>query len=288
MTRSDFFALIQDAASQWSADKAPRLGAALAFYTAFSLAPLLLISIAVAGLVFGEEAARGQIIAQVQGLIGPEGGAALQTMLIQSSEQERGIVATVTGLALLLFGAGALFAELQDSLNTIWRVQPKPGRGWIVFLQNRFLSFTMVLGTAFLLLVSLGVSTMLSALAKMGDWQTGFLGHTFNFLVSFAVVTLLFAMIYRFLPDVRIGWKDVWLGAAVTSALFGVGKLLIGLYLGQTAVGSPFGAAASLAVLLIWIYYAAQIFLFGVELTKAYAIRFGSGVRPASNAEMVA
>jgi membrane protein len=288
MKIADFFGIVKDAAAQWSEDNAPRLGAALAFYTAFSLAPLLLISIAIAGFIFGEEAARGQIIAQVQGLIGAEGGAVLQSMLVQSSQPDHGIIATLTGLFLLLFGAAALFGELQDSLNWIWKVRAKPGHSLIRYFKNRFLSFTMVLGTAFLLLVSLIVSALLSALGSMGIIEAGSFGQIINFAISFTVITLLFAMIYRFLPDAVIAWRDVWLGAVITSLLFGLGKFLIGLYLGQAAVGSPFGAAASLAVLLIWIYYAAQIFLFGVELTKAYVVRLRGGVRPAANAELIA
>jgi membrane protein len=287
MTLADLAGLIKVAAVQWSLDKAPRMGAALAFYMAFSLAPLLLISIAIGGLVFGEKAARGQIISQVQDLIGREGGAVLQSMLAETKHPERGVAATIMGVALLLFGAGALFGELQDSLNWIWKVQAKPGRGLFVYLRNRIVAFTMVLATAFLLLLSIVISTLLSALETLGMWEAGALGQVFNFAVSFAAITLLFAMVYRFLPDAQIDWKDVWLGAAVTSLLFNIGKQLIGLYLGQTAVGSPFGAAASLAVLLIWLYYAAQIFLFGVELTKAYVVRFRGGVRPAPHADAI-
>ena len=189
---------------------------------------------------------------------------------------------------MLLLGAAGLFGELQGALNTIWGVRPKPGRGVLGLLRDRFLSFSMVLGTTFLLLVSLVVSAALAALGSLfGEWQTAVVGQVVNQVISLGVVTLLFAMIYRFLPDVKIAWRDVWLGAVITAVLFTVGKYLIGLYLGRTSTASAFGAAGSLAVLLIWLYYSAQIFLFGAEFTKVHANRFGSRIVPAENAEPV-
>jgi membrane protein len=191
----------------------------------------------------------------------------------------------VVGVVLLLVGASGVFAELQDSLNTIWEVAPKPGRGLLGTIEDRFLSLALVLGTGFLLLVTLILSTALAALTRItGLAEVGIIGHAINFLVSFVVVTLLFAMIYCILPDVKIGWRDVWIGAAVTSLLFSVGKLLIGLYLGHASVGSAYGAAGSLVVFVVWVYYSAQTLLLGAEFTKVYANRFGSHIRPAANA----
>jgi membrane protein len=280
-----FWALLKDAGSEWVEDKAPRLGAALAYYTAFSLAPLLVIVIAIAGLVFGQQAVQGHLSAQIQGLVGAEGAQAVETMVANANKPATGTLASILGIVMLLVGAGGLFGELQDSLNTVWEVQPKPGRGLLGMLRDRFLSFTMVLGTAFLLLVSLAVSAALAAMGSVfGEWGVSFLGQVLNFLISFAVITLLFAMIYRFLPDVRIAWRDVWLGAALTAALFSVGEFLIGLYLGYAGTASAYGAAGSLAVLLVWLYYSAQIFLFGAELTKAHAHYLGGGITPTENA----
>jgi len=288
MDLKKFWTVLKEAGGEWVEDKASRLGAALAYYTVFSLAPLLVIAIAVASFFFGGSA-EGQITEQIQGLVGPEGGKAIEQMLKHANDQPNtGIVASVIGVAVLLFGATGLFGQLQDALNTVWEVQPKPGRGVWGFIRDRFLSFSMVLGTAFLLLVSLVVSAALSALTGLlGDLQTGVFGQAVNVLVSFGVITTLFAMIYRFLPDAKIAWRDVWLGAAITALLFVVGKLLIGLYLGQASVGSAYGTFGSLAVLLVWVYYSAQIFLFGAEFTKSYADHFGSRIVPKPNAEPV-
>jgi membrane protein len=283
-----YWAILKEASMEWVADKAPRLGAALAYYTIFSLAPLLVIAIGVAGIVFGKEAAQGQIAAQVEKLVGQQGGEAIQAMVESGSKPGTGVLGTVLGIAMLFFGAAGLFGQLQDALNTIWEVQPKPGRGVWGFIRDRFLSLSMVLGVAFLLLVSLIVSSALAAIGGLlGDWQTGFVGLAITTLLDLLVITTLFALIYRFLPDAIISWRDVWLGAALTAALFTLGKFLIGLYLGQAGVGSAYGAAGSLAVLLIWLYYASQIFLFGAELTKAYANQFGSRVIPKEHAEPI-
>ena len=265
------------------------LGAALAYYTIFSMAPLLVIAIAIGGLVFEREAVQGQIAEQIQGLVGEEGGKAVQAMVLSASQPgSGGTLASVLGIVMLFFGAMGLFGELQDALNTIWGVEPKPGRGILGMVKDRLLSFTMVLGTAFLLLVSLVISAVLSALGGLfGDWQTSLVGQAVNLAVSYVVIALLFAMIYRFLPDAKIAWRDVWLGAAMTALLFLVGKALIGLYLGQAGIASTYGAAGSLAVLLVWLYYSAQIFLYGEEFTKAYANRYGSRIVPAENAVAV-
>jgi len=280
--------LIREAGSRWMDHRAPRLGAALAFYALFSLAPVLVIVTAIAALFFGVQASQGQIVGQLRELVGEEGGKAVEVMLANANNAHKGTFATVVGIAILLVGAMGLFDELQDSLNLIWGVQPKPGRSWLSILRDRFMSFSMVLCIAFLLLVSLVVSAVLSALTSfLGTWREAVAGQTLELLISLGIITILFALIYRYLPDARIAWRDVWFGAVVTSVLFTVGKLFIGLYLGQAGIGSAYGAAGSFAVLLLWLYYSAQIFLFGAELTRVYADRFGSGVVPAKDAELV-
>jgi membrane protein len=287
LSAKTIWAVIKDAASQWANDKAWRLGAALAYYTVFSIAPLLVIVIAVLGMVYGQEAAEGRISEQMSGLVGPQGGKAIEAMVQSASQPGRGITGTILGIAMLVFGATGLFVQLQDALDTIWDVKPKSGRGVWGFIKDRFLSFTMILGIAFLLLVSLVISAALSALGTLfGDFKSSILGLIITTAIDLTVVTALFAMIYRFLPDAKIAWKDVWLGAAITAILFAVGKLAIGLYLGSSGVASGFGAAGSLAVLLVWLYYSAQIFLFGAELTRSYAILLGEGFEPKENAEL--
>ena len=280
--------LLRQASREWMEDKAPRLGAALAYYTIFSLTPLLLIAIAIAGLVFRKEAAQGQIIGQIRNLIGPQGAQAIEAMLASAGRPGSGYTATGIGVVLLLVGSMGLFGQLQDAMNTVWEVQPKPGRGLLGLLRDRLLSLGMVMGTVFLLLVSLIVSAALASLESLfGDWLASRVGQVVNFVVSFGIITGLFAMIYRFLPDAKVAWRDVWLGAAITSLLFAIGKTLIGLYIGHSSVASAYGAAGSLVVLLIWTYYSAQIFLFGAELTQAYADRFGSRIVPGEDAEPV-
>ena len=266
--------LLRNSFIEWLEDKAPRLGAALAYYTAFSLSPLLVIVIAIAGLVFGQEAAEGQIIAQMQGLIGHDGAQAIAGMVQNARKPSSGIIATVVGLATLLIGATGVFGELRDALNTIWEVQPRPGRGLTGLIKDRFLSFTMVVGVGFLLLVSLSVSAGLAAMGRfLGSMLPGLviLSQIINFVVSFSVIGMLFALIYRYLPDLKIPWHDVWIGAALTAGLFEIGKFLIGFYLGNSSISSAYGAASSLAIILVWIYYSAQIFLLGAEFTHVYA-----------------
>ena len=279
--------LIKDTLREWREDGAPRLAAALAYYTTFSLAPLLVLIIAVAGLAGGREAAQTRTMAQVEDLLGTEGREFVQGMIESASRPATGVTATVIGAVTLLFGALGVFGELQNSLNTIWEVKPKPAQGLVDgvkrFIVKRLLSFTMVLGVGFLLLASLVVSAAISALAEYvsNRWALAdFWLQLINFLVSFLVITILFAMIFKFLPEIKIAWKDVWLGAAVTSALFSLGKFLIGLYLGRSEVGTTFGAAGSLAILLIWVYYSAQILFFGAEFTQVYASRYGSRIVP--------
>lgn len=279
--------LLRETFTEWNEDKASRLAAALAYYTVFSLAPMLIIAIAIAGAVFGEEAARGEIVTQIQGLVGRDGAKFIETAIEGASKPKAGTIASLISIAVLLFGASGLFAQLQDSLNTIWEVQPKPGRGVIGILRDRFLSFTMVLGVGFLLLVSLVLSAGLSGLVNfLGSLLPGIgaLLQIANFVLSFAVTTLLFGLIYKVLPDVKIAWSDVWSGAIVTSLLFSIGRFALGLYLGNSSFGSTYGAAGSVVIILVWVYYAAQILFFGAEFTQVYARKYGSRIVPAKNA----
>lgn len=280
--------LFKDTIAEWNEDNVPLLAAALAYYTIFSLAPLLIIAIAIVGAVFGEEAARGEIVRQIQGLVGVEGAKFIQSMVQNASQPgSGGTVATVISTLVLLFGASGVFGQLQTALNTIWEVKPKPGRAIKSFLQSRFLSFAMVLVIGFLLLVSLVLSAILIGISS---YFSGFfpefviLGRLLNFILSFAVITLLFASIYKFLPDVEVPWRNLWVGAGVTALLFNIGKFLIGLYLGNSSVGSTYGAAGSLVVVLIWIFYSAQILLFGAEFTQVYSKYRGEPIRPSKHA----
>lgn len=275
------FNLTKTTFNHWNEDNASRLAAALAFYTTFSLAPVLVIAIAIVGLVFGQQAAQGRIIEQFQGVVGKEAASAIELMIKNTQESGSGTVATITSLLLLLFGASGLFNQLQDALNTIWRVKSKRNRGVIAIIKDRVLSLGMVMVTSFLLLLSLVASTALTAIDNMFGYLLGdfiFLWQILNFLISFGVVTLLFAMIYKVLPDAEIAWNDVWIGAVITSLLFAIGKSLIGIYLGNAGVGSTYGAAGSFVVILMWIYYSAQILLFGAEFTQVYANRYGSQI----------
>ncbi|MBD2102916.1 YihY/virulence factor BrkB family protein [Leptolyngbya sp. FACHB-261] len=279
--------LIKETITEWNEDKASRLAAALAYYTVFSLAPLLIIAIAVAGFVFGEEAARGQLDDQIQHLVGAEGADAIQAMIQGASKPSSGRIATIIGIVTLLFGASGVFGQLQEALNTIWEVAPKPGRGIVGFIKDRFLSFSMVLGTGFLLLVSLVLSAILSGIsAYLGGLLPGFdiLWQVVNFAISFGVTSLLFALIYKVLPDANVAWGDVTIGAIATSLLFTIGRTLIGIYLGSSGVGSTYGAAGSLVIVLLWVYYSAQILFLGAEFTQVYARKYGSRIVPASNA----
>jgi membrane protein len=280
MTAKDLWSLIKAAAAGWVADYAPSMGAALAFYTMFSIAPLLLIVISIAGLVFGEAAARGEIFSQLQSLLGPTGALAVQHLLESVHGATKDVAGTVFGLVLLLIGATSVFGELQDALDRIWRAPARAGQsGLWRLLRARLLSFGMILGIGFLLLVSLVAHATLAALRKWwgpvpGHWAAA--ATIIELASSFLLITVMFAMIYKLMPRVRIDWKDVWIGAAATSLLFTVGKVLIGVYIGSSGIASGFGAAASLVVVLLWVYYSAQIFLLGAELTWVYAHKFGS------------
>ncbi len=287
--------VLSKATSAWIDDHAQSMGAALSYYTIFSLAPLLLIAISVAGLVFGRDAAQGAVVEQLQGLIGQASAQAVQDLLKNVSRPSTSVIATVTGLVVLVIGATSVLAELQDDLNRIWQVptRRKVSSSW-AWLRTRLLSIGMILAMGFLLLVSLAASAAFDAFAAwstsaLAGWEP--LAHGANFVVAFVLTTALFAMIYRFMPQATIEWRDVGIGALVTAFLFSIGKVLIGLYLGKSALASGFGAAGSLAVLLAWVYYSAQIFLFGAEFTWAYAHAFGSrqgAQAPAAGAEVPA
>jgi membrane protein len=282
------FALLKETFKEWQEDKVTRLAAALAYFTIFSLAPLLIVVIAIAGAVFGHEAATGQLVREIRGLVGTDGARVIEDMIQNAATPgSGGTLATIIGVVTLILGASGVFGQLQDALNTIWGVMPKPGLGIKETIKNRILSFALVLGIGFLLLVSLVLSAGLSAVDEFLNNQFpggGLLLQILNFVISYAVITLMFATMYRFLPDVKIAWRDVWVGAAVTAALFTIGKFLIGLYLGNSSTASVYGAAGSLVVLLIWIFYSAQIMLFGAEFTQVYATRYGSHLEPADNA----
>lgn len=279
--------IVKDTGKDWSADNATRLAASLAYYTVLSIAPMLVLAVSVAGLVYGEDAARGQIAEQISGVVGAQAGEAIQTVLSHARAPEEGILSSLVGIVVLLFGASGVFGELQASLNEIWKVAPKPGRGFWGMVQQRFFSFAMVLGVAFLLLVSLLLSALIAGLG--GAFSRALPGgslvwEVFNFLFSLGVITGLFALIFKVLPDAEVGWRDVWMGALVTALLFTVGKFGLGMYLGRASVASPYGAAGSFIVFVIWVYYAAQILFMGAEFTQVFARHRGHRIGPSTHA----
>jgi membrane protein len=280
MAVREFWSLLKEAASAWVDDYAASMGAALSYYSLFSIAPLLVLAIAIAGLFFGEEAARGEILEQMRGLVGEEGAIALQGLLQSASKPSNTVIGMATGIVVLIIGATTVFGELQTALDRIWDVPKKKRPSGIVgMLRSRLLSLGLVAAVGFLIIVSLVASAGVAALGKLwggwfGDWQIAL--QIVNQVVSFAIFTGLFALVYKLLPSIRIAWRDVWVGAAATSLLFAIGKFLIGYYLSTSSVASGFGAAASIVLLLIWVYYSAQIFLLGAEFTWVYAHRRGS------------
>lgn len=278
---------IQQIIDEYSDNKAPKLGAALAYYTVFSLAPLLVIAIAVAGLVFGPDAAAGRIYQEMQGLVGRQGAELLQTAIQKSYSTHAGILATILGVITLAIGATAVFIELQDSLDIIWKVKPVPQNAIWGFVKTRLISFALVVAMGFLLLVSLIISAGITALNSYMDslgFVPVFVLQIINIVVTLAIIFALFALIYKVLPDVELTWKEVRFGALVTAVLFQVGKYLIGLYLGSSTISSTYGAAGSFAVLLVWIYYSSQILFVGAIITYVYAKRSGWGVIPSAHA----
>jgi len=271
--------LLRQAGGAWIADNAPRLGAALAFYSVFSLAPVLIVAVSVAGFVFGEKTAQGEIIRQFQELMGAQGATAIETIMQSTNRPALGAFASALGLLAIFVGASGAFNELQDALNTIWKVDRGTRSFWRVTGRQRAFSLGLVVATGFLLLTSLVVTAVLSAAAAVVSNLvriSTLLLEPVHFVFSFAVITILFALIFKFIPDTKILWSDVRIGAALTSLLFTAGKSVIGFYLGHSAFTSAYGAAASLVVFLIWIFYSAQILLFGAEFTHVYAFRYGS------------
>jgi len=282
--------MIKRAVFDWDAHNDSRLAASLACYTLLSIAPLVVLSVAVAGLAFGEQAARGEISAQIGSVVGADAAHAIEAIVLNAKTPTSGIIGTVTGLVILLFGASGVFAELQSALNAIWGVAPKPGRGFLGIVRDRIFSFAMVVAVAFLLLVSLIVSAGLSAAGKFFSsampggaavWQI------VNVVVALGVSTLLFALVYKVVPEARIAWRDVWPGAAVTAVLFSLGKFLLGLYIGRAGVASSYGAAGSLVALVVWIYYSSQIVFLGAEFTQVYARAREGSIKPTENAVVV-
>jgi membrane protein len=268
--------LVWTAAKGWSGDNVPRLGASLAYYTLFSIAPVLIIAIAIAGFFFGAEAVRGEIAAQLRGIVGADGATVVQDLVESGSKPGRGVLALTIGSITFLLAATGVFLELQHALNTIFRVKQKPDNNISAFVKARLRSFGLVLSIGFVLLVSLAISAMLSAMSNwLGNSETGLtiFWQIVNNVVSFAIITLLFSVIYRFLPDVKLSWRDVFIGSVITALLFTVGKQLLALYLGRSSTTSSYGAAGSVILLLLWVYYSAQIILFGAELTRVYTER---------------
>ncbi len=275
----EWWLLITKTVTAWLADYAPSMGAALSYYTVFSMAPTLLIVISVAGLVFGADAVRGEIIGQLSYLMGPAAAATVQQELASMHQPSHGVAGSIIGIILVLAGATSVFGELQNALDRIWHASARQSSGLLSLIRARLMSFAMILGIAFLLIVSLVMSAAISALGKwwagaFGRWEL--LAQTVNALLGFVITMGSFAAIYRIIPRVTIHWTDVWLGASVTALLFTLGRLLIGIYIGKTGIASVFGAAGSLVIVFVWVYYSAQIFLLGAEFTHVYAQTYGS------------
>jgi membrane protein len=284
---SGIFELLKESAKGWAKDNASLLAAALAYHTIFALAPLLVIAVAVAGVVFGEAAVQGQIVAQIEDAVGRETAVVIQNLVANASQSGASVIATVLSSVLLLLGASGLFSKLQKTLNMIWGLTPAPEQGILNVLKKRSLAFGMVLIVGLLLLLSQVATAIITAVSNsMADWlpEVGTLLPELNFLASLFILTILFALLFKMLPDADLTWKDVLLGAAVTTLLFLLGRYLIGLYLSRGSAASTYGAAGSLVLILLWVYYSAQIFLFGAEFTQVYANKYGSRLKPANNA----
>jgi membrane protein len=275
--RSAWWTALRETVSRWSEHKDARLGAALAYYSVFSIGPLILIAIAIAGLVFGAEAVRGQVFGTLKALLGDSGSQAIEAMLKGADRPREGVVATVIGVATLVFAAVGVVVQLKDAFNTVWEVETTPGSGIWRFVRSYVLSLAGVLSLGFLLLISLLVTAALGAAGKyVAPYLPEAALQIAGFAASFAVISLLFAMMFKWLPDTKVEWRDVWLGAVLTAALFEVGKFFIGLYIGKQGLESTYGAAASIIVVLIWVYYSAQLVLMGAEFTNVHARRYGS------------
>jgi membrane protein len=279
--------MLKETAKDWDDDNASRLAAALACYTLLSIAPLLVLSVSVAGLVFGEDAARGQISREIGGLVGSQAGGAVEAIVVNAKKPDSGLISALIGIGVLLFGASGVFAELQSALNTIWEVKAKPNEGVRGFVRHRVFSFAMVLSVAFLLLVSLVVNAGLAAAGTFFEHHLPggeALWQAVNFVIALGVTTVLFALIFKVIPDVEISWRDVWVGSFLTAVLFTIGKLALSLYIGKSSVTSAFGVAGSLVALVLWVYYSSQILFLGAEFTQIYARRFGQQIRPSEHA----
>jgi membrane protein len=287
LQNSRVWQVLKETANGWDEDNVARLAASLAYYTLLSVAPLIILAVAVAGLAFGQDAAREHIGGELASVVGGGAAGALQSIAKNAHTPGSGVFSIVVGLVVLLFGASGVFGELQSALNTVWDVAPKPGRGVWGLVKDRFFSFTLVVGVAFLLLVSLIVSAALMWVGQAFESSLpggAVLWQVLNFGISLAVVTALFGLMFKTLPDAHIKWRDVWVGAAVTAALFTLGKLLLGLYLGSAGVSSAYGAAGSIVALVIWVYYSSQVLLIGAEFTEVYARLFGSRITPDEHA----
>jgi membrane protein len=285
MTAREIWRMAVELFRRWRKHDPFQLAAALAYYTIFSLAPLLIIAIGIAGIVFSRESAQYQVFQTVQDLIGLDGAKAIQEIIRSTGNERSGFLAAIIGVIVLLIGAGGVVGQLQVSLNKVWEIEPNPTAGWWDIVRSRFLSYALVLGIGFLLLVSLMVTAVLSAISRYVSGLVPALALLWPFIdmvISFGFVTVLFAIIYKVLPDVDVPWKDVWIGAAITSILFSAGKLAIGIYLGQSSISSSYGAAGSVVTILLWVYYSALIFFFGAEFTHYYSTQFGSG-RPSKD-----
>lgn len=290
LKQSPVWLILKETATGWDEDNVARLAASLAYYTLLSIAPLIILAVAVAGLAFGQEAAREHIGGELASVVGGGAATAIQSIAKNAHTPGTGVFSIVVGIVVLLFGASGVFGELQSALNTVWDVAPKPGRGIWGVVKDRFFSFTLVVGVAFLLLVSLIVSAALTWIGQIfaGSLPGGaVLWQILNFCISIAVVTALFALMFKTVPDAHIKWRDVWVGAAVTAGLFTLGKFLLGLYLGSAGVSSAYGAAGSIVALVIWVYYSAQVLLVGAEFTEVYARRYGSRITPDEKAVAV-
>jgi membrane protein len=277
---------LKQTGAEWVEDEATRLAASLALYTLLSIAPLLVIAVAVAGMAFGADAARGQINQELSRVVGPQAGQAIEGLIANAHAPGAGLVSSIVGIIVLLFGASGVFGELQSALNRIWNVKPRPGRGLKGLLRDRFFSFAMVMGVAFLLLVSLVISAALTTIIGhfRGLIPVPVLWQVFNLSVTLGITAVLFALIFKVVPDVKIAWRDVWVGGLVTAVAFSIGKVLLAWYVGRSATVSPFGAAGSLVALIVWVYYSAQILFLGAEFAQVYAARRGARIEPAANA----
>jgi membrane protein len=279
--------LLRDSAIAWDADRVATQGAALAFFSTFSLAPLLILVIVLTSVLFGQEAASGHLVSQIRGLIGVEGASFVQSLITNTYKADSNVLVTIFSIVTIVLAASAVFVQLRDSLNLIWRVQQKPTGTIRAFLQGRLLSFAMITGIGFLLVVSLVMSAVLAAMSASLSNRFALLAgmvSILDFIVSFVGITVMFTLMFKFVPAATVKWKDAWIGAAVTSLLFSIGKLVIGLYLGNGSIGSTFGEARSIVVIMLWAYYSSQIVLYGAEFTRLYAERFGSDILPSKNA----